>query len=564
MIHAVGVPIAHRRRAERPELLGQKESDPLDLRRQIAIVRAWLPLLVASVVLAAGVAFVVSSLLPKVYEATARLNVGQSLSAVNPDYNQLLVSQRLSTTYAAVATTRPILETVIKQLGLGVTSDELLKRVRADAPLDSTLLTITAQDADPSRAAAIANALAEQLIAASPAIQGRQAEFQASIDADLKATQGQIYAIQAQVETLSGLPERTAKQEADLATLEGRLVSLRATYATLLSFSSSNASNLLTVVEPAVAPPSPVSPRPLLNTLVAAVLGLLLAAGVVALAEHLDDAVKDSDAVQEVANLATLGTIARMNGDKGRSEIYRLAALLNPRSGVAEAYRTLRTNIEFASVAAPIRTLLVTSSVPGEGKTVTAANLAVVFAQAGRRVLLVDADLRKPGVHVVFDLPNAHGLTTLLRSDEVSLDAIAQGTEQANLRILTTGPLPPNPAELLGSQRMRAILERLKAACDLLIFDSPPLQAVTDSAILSSFVDGTLFVIDAGRSGRGAVRFGRESLAKAGAQVLGAVLNRVPARAHSRYYGYYGDYRRSEKGEKGARGTEKSPTRSVP
>ncbi len=144
-----------------------------------------------------------------------------------------------------------------------------------------------------------------------------------------------------------------------------------------------------------------------------------------------------------------------MKGDRARSEIYRLAALLYPRSGVAEAYRTLRTNIEFASVDAPIRTLLVTSSIPGEGKTITAANLAIVFAQAGRRVLLVDADLRKPGVHVVFDLPNAHGLTTLLRSDEVSLDAIAQATEQDNLRVLTTGPLPPNPAELLGSQRMR-------------------------------------------------------------------------------------------------------------
>jgi succinoglycan biosynthesis transport protein ExoP len=535
----------------------------VDLRRQIAIARAWLPLLVASVVLAAGVAFVVSSLLPKVYEAKVRLNVGQSLSAVNPDYNQLLVSQRLSATYAAVVTTRPILETVIGQLGLGVTSDEFLKRVRVDAPLDSTLLTIVAQDADPSRAAAIANALAEELIAASPAIQGRQAEFLASIDADLNATQAQIDATQPQVETLSGLPSRTAAQDAELATLEGRLVSLRSTYATLLSFSSGNVSNLLTVVEPAVAPLEPVSPRPLLNTLVAAVLGLLLAAGVVAVAEHLDDAVKDSDAVQEVASLGTLGTIARMKGDKGRSEIYRLAVLLYPRSGVAEAYRTLRTNIEFASVDAPIRTLLVTSSIPGEGKTITASNLAVVFAQAGRRVLLVDADLRKPGVHIVFDLPNAHGLTTLLRSDEMSLDAIAQATEQENLRILTTGPLPPNPAELLGSHRMRTILDGLKASGDLLIFDGPPLGAVTDSAILSSILDGTLFVIDAGRSHRGAVRLGRESLAKAGANVLGVVLNRIPAKAHSGDYGYYGDYGRPEKGtEKRARGTETPRTKA--
>jgi non-specific protein-tyrosine kinase len=514
----------------------------VELRRQIAIVRARFPLLIVSVLVAAGLAFVVSSVLPKTYEAAVRLNVGQSLSAVNPDYNQVLVSQSLSTTYATVATTRPILDAVIAKLGLGVTSDELLKHVRADASIASTLLSITAQDADPARAAAIANALAQGLIAASPTIQGRQAAIAASIESDLAATQDQITTTQSTVDTLSGLTARTPAQDADLATLEGRLASLRSTYATLLSFASSNASNLLTVVEPAVAPVSPVSPRPLLNTLVAAVLGLLVAVGVAFGAEYLDDAIKDSDEVQEVAGLSTLGTIAGMKGEKARSEIYRLASLLYPRSSAAEAYRTLRTNIEFASVDAPIRTLLVTSSIPGEGKTTTASNLAVVFAQGGRRVLLVDADLRKPGVHLVFDLPNARGLTTMLRSDESSLEAVAQATEQENLRILTTGPLPPNPAELLGSQRMHTILDRLTGAGDLVIFDSPPLQAVTDSAVLSSFVDGTLFVIDARRSHRAAVRQGREALAKAGATVLGAVLNRLPARARSDYADYYGSH----------------------
>ena len=535
----------------------------MDLRRQIAIVRAWLPLLVASVVLAAGVAFAVSSQLPKSYEAKATLIVGQSLSAVSPDYNQILVSQRLSATYAAVAKTRPTLGSVIQRLGLGVTSDELAQRIRVDAPLDSTLLTITAQDADPSRAAAIANALAQQLIAASPAIQGRQAEFLASINADLTATQDQVRTTQAQVEALSGLPERTAAQDAELATLEGRLVSLRSTYATLLSFSSSNASNLLSVIEPAVAPIAPVSPKPLLNTLLAAVLGLLLAVGVAFVAEYLDDSIKDSEQVQEVAGLSTLGAIVRMKGDRARSEIYRLAALLYPRSGVAEAYRTLRTNIEFASLDEPIRTLLVTSSIPGEGKTTTAANLAVVFAQAGRRVLLVDADLRKPGVHLVFDLTNGHGLTTLLRSDEVRLDAIAQTTEQENLRILTTGPLPPNPAELLGSQRMRTVLDRLKTGEDLVIFDSPPLLAVADSAILSSFLDATLFVIDARRSRRRAVRQSREVLAKAGANVLGVVLNQTPG-TNSAYGGYYADGHVLEAAaDKHSRANEKSPKGSA-
>ncbi len=178
----------------------------MDLRRQISIVRAWFPLFVLCTLLAAGAAFVISGVLPKSYEAKATLIVGQSLSSVNPDYNQLLVSQRLSTTYAAVATKRPILDAVIDKLGLGVMSDDLSKRVQANAALDSTLLTISAQDSDPTRAAAIANAMADQLIAASPAIQGRQAEFQASIDADLKATQAQIDATQAEADALEDCP----------------------------------------------------------------------------------------------------------------------------------------------------------------------------------------------------------------------------------------------------------------------------------------------------------------------------------------------------------------------
>ncbi len=536
----------------------------MDLRRQIALVKAWLPLLIASVVLSAAAAFLVSTQLPKTYEARATLIVGQSLSGVNPDYTQLLASQRLSTTYASIATTRPNLDVVIRQLGLGMTSEELSKRVGAAAPLESTLLTITAQDADPSRAAAIANALADQVVAASPAIQGRQADLQKSIDAELKATQVQITAMQSEVDRLNGLASPRPADLTTLDTIQGRLITLRSTYASILSFSSGSAANLLSVVEPAVAPITPISPKPLLNTLVAAILGLLLAAGLLSALEYLDDKVKDPDAVQAVANLSTLGTITRIKGDSGRSEIYRLVTLLYPRSAAAEAFRTLRTNLEFASVDSSIRTLLVTSSAPGEGKTTTASNLAVVFAQAGRRVLLVDADLRKPGVHAVFDLPNSHGLTTLLRSDEVSLTAIVNGTEQANLRILTTGPIPPNPAELLGSQRMQTILERLKADADIVVFDSPPLQVVTDSAILGSLVDGTLFVVDADRSRRATVRLGREALSKTGATVLGAVINRIPVRNHSAYANYYGDDGSELRPEKRPRGPDTSHERVAP
>jgi succinoglycan biosynthesis transport protein ExoP len=338
----------------------------VDLRRLIAIIRTWFPLLVASVVLAAAAAYVVSNLQEKTYESKATLIVGQSLTGVNPDYTQLLVSQRLSTTYATVATTRPVLAAVIEKLGLDASPDDLRKNVAAEAPIDSTLVTVNAQATDPEQAAAIANALSEELIAASPAIQGRQAELQASIDADLTATQAQITTTQARIAELAALTKRTAAQETELTTLEGRLVTLRSTYATLLSSASGNASNLLSVVEPAVASPDPVAPRPLLNTLLAAVLGLMIAIGIITAAEYLRDAVKDPEDVQEVTGLSTLGIIARMKGDGGRSEIYQLAALLYPRSSVTEAYRTLRTNVEFASVDTPVQTLLVTSSMPGE------------------------------------------------------------------------------------------------------------------------------------------------------------------------------------------------------
>ena len=203
-------------------------------------------------------------------------------------------------------------------------------------------------------------------------------------------------------------------------------------------------------------------PRTLVNTLLAAALALLVIAGVAFVVEQLDDSIKDPDAVEQVAGLSTLGSIVRMQSADGRREMYQLAGLLYPRSSAAEAYRALRANIEFASVDTPLHTLLVTSAAPGEGKTITASNLAVVIAQAGRTVLLVDADLRKPAVHRVFDLPNTAGLTTILRDENVSLDTLTHVTEQPGLRILTSGPLAPNPAELLGSNRMQAVLGRLR------------------------------------------------------------------------------------------------------
>jgi capsular exopolysaccharide synthesis family protein len=169
--------------------------------------------------------------------------------------------------------------------------------------------------------------------------------------------------------------------------------------------------------------------------------------------------------------------------------------------------------------------------------------LAVVFAQGGSRVLLVDADMRKPSLHGLFKLPNQNGLTTLFRDEAATVKSVAQETELDNLRIVTSGPMPPNPAELLGSRRWHTILERLKADADLVIIDSPPLQAVTDAALLAAIVDGTIFVIQSRQTRRGAVRQGREALARSGGKVLGVAMNRLKKRENDQsYYNYYGDY----------------------
>jgi capsular exopolysaccharide synthesis family protein len=272
------------------------------------------------------------------------------------------------------------------------------------------------------------------------------------------------------------------------------------------------------------------------------VVGIVLAVGLAFFIEYLDDTVKSPDAVTEVIGVPTLGVITRMKPERKGAAAQRLMTVTAPRSAAAEAYRALRTNLEFASVDAPLESLLVTSAIPGEGKTTSASNIAAAFAQAGRRVLLLDADMRRPGIHRMFELPNSHGLTNLLRSEEPTIASVAHVVDP-NLRVITTGPLPPNPAELLASQRMDHVLELLLRDSDLLVVDSPPLHAVTDAAILASHVTGTLIVIDAGRTRRGALRQAKEALDRVGARLLGAVLNRLSERARGGYYYYsYGEY----------------------
>jgi capsular exopolysaccharide synthesis family protein len=197
----------------------------------------------------------------------------------------------------------------------------------------------------------------------------------------------------------------------------------------------------------------------------------------------------------------------------------------------------LRTNLQFSSVDHPLHSLLVTSSSPEEGKSFVVANIAVVMAQVGKRVVLVDADLRRPSQHLIFDLGNTVGLTTVLLDGDIHLAEVLQNTPVENLKVMTSGPIPPNPSEILGSLRMGHLIETMQEQADIIIFDSPPVTAVADATVLAARLDGTLLVIDSGRTRREMARRTKEALVAVGATVLGAVLNRLPERDSG--YGYY-------------------------
>jgi|Deesub1362A_J573_1020465.scaffolds.fasta_scaffold02932_7 non-specific protein-tyrosine kinase len=205
-----------------------------------------------------------------------------------------------------------------------------------------------------------------------------------------------------------------------------------------------------------------------------------------------------------------------------------LITVSNPRSPISEAYRTLRTNLEFSSLDKPIRTMVVTSAGPEEGKSTTLANLAVTIAQGGKRVILADCDLRRPSQHKIFGVENGRGLTTMMVEEEALKDPPLQETGIENLWLLPSGPIPPNPSELLGSRRMEEIIEALLDRADIVLFDAPPVIAVTDAAVLASKVDGVLMVINAGGTKREHAQRAKALLEKVNVRIIGAVLNNVP------------------------------------
>ncbi|WP_147534476.1 CpsD/CapB family tyrosine-protein kinase [Bacillus marasmi] len=232
--------------------------------------------------------------------------------------------------------------------------------------------------------------------------------------------------------------------------------------------------------------------------------------------------------------------VLRKKTTTSHSQKRSLITKLAPKSSISEQYRTVRTNIQFSSVDEEIKSIMVTSADPSEGKSTTVANLAVTFAQQGKKVLLVDADMRKPTVHYTFQVENIYGLTNVLTKIKTLEEAISH-TDVEHLDILTSGPIPPNPAELLGSKAMLEFLTTVEEKYDVILFDTPPILAVTDAQILANLCEGSVLVVASGKTEIEKVTKSKELLAQAKGKLLGAVLNNKKM-DKSNYYYYYGTY----------------------
>ena len=532
------------------------ENQSFDLTRLWDVLRRWWWLLLACMAVAAVSSFLGTTQMPRIYQATSTVIVGQALEQVNPTGTDFYISQQLAETYREMIKRRPILTGAAQSLGLSYIPDP--GSVSASTVEGTQLLEIYVRDTDPERARLLADAVAQQLMLQSPSGDPAQDERRAFISSQLAELEVKIDGVRAEIEEEQARLEQAnsarviQEYQANIQALQAKLIGYQNTYASLLP-SVEGGSNKITMFEAATTPVAPISPNVPETVATAAAIGLPLALAGAFLIDYLDDTVRTGEEVSRLTGLPLMASIARMDGDGPQSE--RLITVQDPLSPVSEAFRVLRTGIRFASVDRPVKTLMVTSAGPSEGKSVTVANLAVAFAEANQRVLLVDSDLRRPVQHRIFGVSNFHGLSDAILGGAGALAKCIQATDIKNLSLMTAGDIPPNPSELLASDRMGALIEALKQQYDLVLFDSPPALVVADGTILGSRVDGVILVTDVGQTHRKAAEQVASELRRARANLLGVVVNRVGTSGTGYGYGYgYGhyyryDYRQSEEGE---------------
>ena len=506
------------------------------------LVRAWTLPVVALVLLGAAVAYVVSKSLTPIYPAKGALLVVAAPNASAGASSLNINATQATTTAATLLTTPPLLQQVIDNLHLNVSVEVLAQEVVATPQSNTELVDVVVNDASPTTAAQIDNAIMTTYVAQvtdqnTQRINQAGAALQAQI-ADVQATLGQE---QQELASAQKAKKDTAALRATISSNAGLLTQVTLDFN---SFKSTQAQGLdsVSVAAPANVPTTPASPRPTLNTVLGGGAGLVVGLNLVAILEYLDQGLENSEDVVTRLGLPCLGIVPRYRvvalgrSAKGGSKEKRAA------EAASEAYRRLRTNLLFATPDAELKSIVITSVRPGEGKTCIAANLSVALASS-KKVLLIDADMRRPDQHRLFGKRLDHGMSELIlrtRPENVPSLRGVHKTQFANLSLLTSGTIPPNPSDLLASRRARLLLRTLATRHDLLVIDTPPAGLVTDALSLAADASVTVLVVEAGRTNAAEAAQVIESLRAGGANVAGVVLNKAQSREVPRYYYQYG------------------------
>ncbi|MBN1202234.1 MAG: polysaccharide biosynthesis tyrosine autokinase [Anaerolineae bacterium] len=511
---------------------------------QILWRRKWVIFLTALVTVA--VAAVGSTLATPTYTATATLRILTSSSGIGAyqDYD-VQYAERLMRTYAEIATSAPVLDELKQTLDLDYTPD-----VQTEALASTELMSITAQDENAVRAAQIANTLSEILIGRSQSLYtGDAQETTASLIARLDQIEQELNDAQLQYESLlDELPEGDER----IAALSRSIEMREQVYAALLTqyeeirTADAMRANAVSLIEPASPPKSPSSPNKPLNIVLGALVGLAGGTALAFLFENMDTRLYTVEQICETAGLPVLGRIPSARRTS-RPVLYADGSLQ------AEAFRRLRTNLISHSRADPLHKLLIASALPGEGKSTVAANLAVAMAQTGQRVVVVDADLRRPVLHTVFDLPNETGVSLVLQGEADLSDAV-QDSGILDVHVLSSGPPLPNPVEMLDSDEMASLLDHLAEQYDVVLVDTPAFLPVTDAAVLVPNVDGVMLVAGRTQARKETVSAASDQLDDLGARMIGLVVTRS-----DHHSGYYHHYHPEDKDSRVARARSDTP-----
>ncbi len=509
----------------------------LTLAQIVYIVRRWWWLLIVGPAIGAIIGVGLASRAVPAYQADAKLLLDRPTSDTSQDssasaYNNILAAERLTQTFGQLVETRVVLDEALARIGDeadGLTVETLQEDLTVTIVPDTQIIQIEFTGTDPDQAAAVVNAVSEVFIEQAaevrPDVSNDNTDaLQQSIDdivEDMAMIQDDIAALEASADANT---VDVQAQLRDLRTLLGENQSRHAELVEIqqrMTISAAETGVLVKVVDPAVAPDVPVSSNPAFTIFLGILGGLVIAGGIVFVLGYLDNTVKDPGMIQRVTGRSTLGLIPVIDHPE------RFEALTDLGAQPAEAFRTLRTNLQFATHGTVVRSLIVTGAQHGDGTTTTAAYLAMVLAQGGQRVVLVDADLREPSLHRIVGLPNRSGLTDLLLGDSMEhVDGYLRRTDIADLTVLTSGPLPPNPADLLNSKRMEDLVRHLELRADIVIFDCPSLQ-YADALILTGMVSGSLLVVAASQTRSNDLAGAVAALEQSGKPIFGTVLTRA-------------------------------------